>query len=117
MVCWIPELTLFLHLLLQNPPKDANDALRQGDPDLIPSMIRSAQVPSPEMFVTFADRRASVLQALECAEENEGSAATSLPGLTDLCKGFRRGELVIFTGPTGALRTNNVVWRCLMVST
>jgi twinkle protein len=68
-------------------------------------MVRSAQVPTQDMFVTFADRRASVLQALECAEENEGSAATSLPGLTELCKGFRRGELVIFTGPTGALHS------------
>jgi twinkle protein len=85
----------------QNPPKDANDALRQGDPALIPAMIRAAQLPTNEMFVTFADERASVLQGIEGMQEHAGSVSTSLPGLTDLCKGFRRGELVIFTGPTG----------------
>lgn len=31
----------------------------------------------------------------------EGTISKSLPTLTAYTKGFRRGELVVFTGPTG----------------
>jgi hypothetical protein len=34
--------------------------------------------------------------------DREGTQAQSLEGLNKLIKGFRRGELVILTGPTGA---------------
>jgi hypothetical protein len=33
--------------------------------------------------------------------ERIGTQTPSLDGLSLICKGFRRGELVIFTGPTG----------------
>ena len=29
----------------------------------------------------------------------------SLPGLTDILKGFRRGEMTVLTGPTGSGKT------------
>ena len=35
----------------------------------------------------------------------DGTSTPSMPTLTKICKGFRRGELVIFTGPTGAGKT------------
>jgi hypothetical protein len=43
----------------------------------------------------------SILQAFERSAEVAGSQATSLPGVNNLCKGFRNGELVILSGPTG----------------
>jgi twinkle protein len=35
----------------------------------------------------------------------EGTQAPSMMKLNRICKGFRRGELVIFTGPTGSGKT------------
>ena len=35
----------------------------------------------------------------------DGTPTPSLPTLTKIVKGFRRGELVIFTGPTGGGKT------------
>jgi hypothetical protein len=43
----------------------------------------------------------SILQAFERSAEVAGSQASSLPGVNSLCKGFRNGELVILSGPTG----------------
>jgi hypothetical protein len=43
----------------------------------------------------------SILQALERSAEVAGSQASSLPGVNSLCKGFRNGELVVLSGPTG----------------
>jgi hypothetical protein len=43
----------------------------------------------------------SILQAFERSAEVASSQATSLPGVNSLCKGFRNGELVILSGPTG----------------
>lgn len=86
-------------------PKDANDALRQ-DPSSIPSMLRQAKTLTHSNIQSFEDLRESVLQAVRKAREfgvrgQHGWQATSLSKLTDICKGFRRRELVLLTGPTG----------------
>ena len=84
-----------------HPPKDANDALRTGDKDLIPNMLRAARVATKELYTSFADERAFIMPKVAKPNLREGSQSTSLPMLSKICKGFRRGELVIFTGPTG----------------
>lgn len=83
-----------------NPPKDANDALRQ-DPALVPAMLREAQSVTQDSTIGFSEGRDSVLQSVLRQGVTEGSLTPSLPRLTEICKGFRRGELVILTGPTG----------------
>lgn len=83
-----------------NPPKDANDALRQ-DPSCIPAMLRAARVATRELYTSFADERAFIMPKVARSSLREGSQSTSLPLLSKICKGFRRGELVVFTGPTG----------------
>jgi len=83
-----------------NPPKDANDALRQ-DPACIPAMLRAARVATKELYTSFADERAFIMPKVARSSLREGSQSTSLPLLSKICKGFRRGELVVFTGPTG----------------
>lgn len=86
------------------PPKDANDALRQ-DPQLIPLMLRAAQKLTQDSTIGFSEGRDSVLQSVlrGHALGQDGSLTPSLPQLTEICKGFRRGELVILTGPTGTV--------------
>ncbi|KAJ1440893.1 hypothetical protein B484DRAFT_476558 [Ochromonadaceae sp. CCMP2298] len=130
----------------ENPPKDANDALRR-DPLLVLQMLTAARSNSQQHIQSFAQLRSSVRQEVAQArqrvlraqraaaaalaalnggdpgvggdvggagvlEEEEweegydgGTAVSSLPQLTAICKGFRRGELVVFTGPTGSGKT------------
>ena len=91
------------HVLL---PKDANDALRAGlDLDAI---IADAQLVPHDRITTFADLRADVLHEIMHPDKYVGTAISSLPGLTSIIKGLRRGELTVLTGPTGSGET-----RCL----
>lgn len=52
-----------------------------------------------------------VIQAIRSITESpdgyirEGSQVPSLPTLNSIAKGFRRGELVLLTGPTGGGKT------------
>jgi twinkle protein len=88
-----------------NPPKDANDALRQSVEDLIPSLLSQAQILSHHKLLSFADMKDDILRLVRSDRPIIGTSTPSLPKLTSICKGFRRGELVIFTGPTGTGKT------------
>jgi len=91
------------HVLL---PKDANDALRAGlDLDAI---IADAQLVPHDRITTFADLRADVLHEIMHPDKYVGTAISSLPGLTSIIKGLRRGELTVLTGPTGSGETSCV---------
>ena len=85
-------------------PKDANDALRQPVPHLIPLMLSAAKLLPNEKVLSFADLRAEAINGLTQTEP-EGVHVTSLPHLSSITKGLRRGELVVFTGPTGGGKT------------
>mmetsp|Transcript_2192 Transcript_2192/g.6921 ORF Transcript_2192/g.6921 Transcript_2192/m.6921 type:complete len:952 (-) Transcript_2192:1465-4320(-) len=84
-------------------PKDANDALRQGA-DLT-SMLRSAAPMPHEEIVTFDDLRADVYREIANPSQLSGVPCKTLPGVTKLLKGMRRGELTIITGQTGVGKT------------
>ena len=87
------------------PPKDANDALRQTlVPNLIPLMLSAAQMLPNEKVLSFADLRAEAINGLTQVEP-EGIQLGSLQRLSSITKGIRRGELVVFTGPTGGGKT------------
>ena len=77
--------------------------MRSGDPTLIPSMLRRARPARAANLVSFADLGESIFHDMEREGSGEGlgSVCRSLPSLNSLCKGFRRGELVVLTGPTG----------------
>ena len=110
------------------PFKDANDLLRNArkinssstttsttttDNDgigeyAILKMLATAKGPSHEKVQSWVDLKDSVLQYLSQppgASRADGTPTPSLPTLTKIVKGFRRGELVIFTGPTGGGKT------------
>ncbi len=71
-------------------------------------MLANAKCPSHEKVQGWSDLKDSVLQYLSQppgASRADGTPTPSLPTLTKIVKGFRRGELVIFTGPTGGGKT------------
>eukprot|EP01039_Chlorochromonas_danica_P005868 gene5868-6461_t len=97
-----------------NPPKDANDALRsKGGNELIVNMLLKAKQLSHQHIETFANLRPSILQIVNDLRNGkngdkkavEGSITPSLGALTEIIKGFRRGELIVLSGPTGCGKT------------
>jgi len=85
-------------------PKDANDALRSGAN--IVDMLQSATLLGHRRLNVFSDYRGEVLGLFTDPDMHmNGTPTPSLPTLTSLTKGFREGELVIFTGPTGSGKT------------
>eukprot|EP01035_Chromulina_nebulosa_P018279 gene18279-23956_t len=89
---------------MKNPPKDANDALRQNS-NIIIELLNNAKLFKHEKLQSFNDYKDEVMRLLRQSSKYEGTATPSLPKLTDICKGFRRGELVIFSGATGVGKT------------
>ena len=91
------------HPTVTQLPKDANDALRQGlDLSLI---LADAQLVPHERIIRFSDLRDEVLHEIMHPDQYVGHPMTSLPGFTNVIKGFRRGELSVLTGPTGSGKT------------
>jgi len=84
-------------------PKDANDALIAGM-DLMALVQAATRVPHEEI-ITFRDLRDDVLRELENPRQVEGIGSECFPGLTQLLKGHRSGELTLFSGRTGIGKT------------
>jgi len=83
--------------------KDANEALLLGM-DLT-SMLNSATKVPHERIIQFTDIKSQVIYEMMNPEKYNGVPAPSLPTLTNILKGFRRGELSVLTGPTGSGKT------------
>jgi twinkle protein len=91
------------HEMVKQLPKDANDALRQGlDLSLI---LADAQLVRHDRIIRFSDLRDEVLHEIMHPDQYVGHPMKSLPGFTNIIKGFRRGELSVITGPTGSGKT------------
>lgn len=84
-------------------PKDANEALLLGLD--LEKIIQYASVVPHERVLTFAELRAQVIHEMLNPEKYVGVPVPSLPKLTGLLKGFRRGEMTVLTGPTGSGKT------------
>ena len=80
-------------------PKDANEALLHNV-DMI-SMLEGARQIGDDRIQTFKDLKDFVLQLADLNEE-KGIGAISLPKFNAIIKGFREGELVPLSGPTGS---------------
>ena len=81
-------------------PKDANDAMLKGWN--LEEMIVSAKPLGHNNIETFQDFRDDVIRELVNPYEYAGVKIKSLPGVTKILKGFRRGEMTVLTGPTGS---------------
>eukprot|EP00934_Nitzschia_sp_Nitz4_P003292 Nitzschia sp. Nitz4//scaffold73_size107353//30756//34545//NITZ4_004311-RA/size107353-processed-gene-0.20-mRNA-1//-1//CDS//3329557449//3282//frame0 len=83
--------------------KDANEALLKGLD--MNSYLDTASLVPHDRIMTFSDLREDVLHELLKPDLYSGVPVPSLPKLTQLMKGFRRGELTVLTGPTGSGKT------------
>ena len=81
------------------PCKDANEALLKGMD--LEAMIQAASITMHENVMDFESIRHDVIHEILNPDEYTGVPMTSLPMLTNIIKGYRRGELTILTGPTG----------------
>jgi twinkle protein len=64
-------------------------------------MLKAARTLSHQRIEQFSTLRQALKQKLSSGQLIEGSSTPSIPGLTQICKGFRRGEMVVVSGPTG----------------
>ena len=85
-------------------PKDANDALRDPACDMA-RLVRDAQPLPHSEIASFMDLQGEVFHELTHREQVAGVKPTTLPRFAALVKGHRRGELSIYTGPTGSGKT------------
>jgi twinkle protein len=93
-----------------NPaPKDANEALLMGLD--LNTMLEESHIKEHEYVVDFKGLRSQVMNQILNPDKYMGVAAPSLPGLTSIVKGFRRGELTVVTGPTGSGKVSVGVFR------
>ncbi|XP_070566841.1 twinkle mtDNA helicase-like [Ptychodera flava] len=88
-------------------PKDGHpsplEALNQGLN--LSSIMKQAQPVSHKSIVSFRSLREEVFGELSHAEQVAGIKWKRYPLLNKLLKGHRRGELTVFTGPTGSGKT------------
>lgn len=69
------------------------------------SILRTGQPVAHKAITTFRSLRARVADILHNTDAAAGVKWQRFPALTRLLKGFRRGELTVFTGPTGSGKT------------
>ena len=83
--------------------KDANEALIAGA-DLNKYIKRSRWI-NEENILRISDMSESILSKLLNFDEQKGVQSGYFKWYNNLIKGFRRGELTVFTGPTGSGKT------------
>lgn len=69
------------------------------------NLISSAQPMWHKSITTFASLREDVLSDLQNIDRVQGIKWSRFPTLNRIVKGHRRGELTVFTGPTGSGKT------------
>ncbi|XP_014106043.1 PREDICTED: twinkle protein, mitochondrial isoform X2 [Pseudopodoces humilis] len=79
------------------------EALNQGLN--VTKILRSAVLASHKSIISFRQLREEVFGELVNTEQVSGVKWARFPELNKLLKGHRRGELTIFTGPTGSGKT------------
>nr|AAZ06404.1 mitochondrial helicase twinkle [Acanthamoeba castellanii] len=84
-------------------PKDANDALRAGK-DLNAILKKAGRTPHQQV-ISFQDIADEVYRNICSPDELAGVPSKMFPSLTKILKGHRKGELTVFTGPTGVGKT------------
>ena len=83
----------------------ALNALNNCGSELVESLIRESRSMAHDHIVTFNELSNELYSELVHAEQNAGVPFTRFPVLNEYLKGHRRGELTIFTGPTGSGKT------------
>ncbi|XP_064625102.1 twinkle mtDNA helicase-like [Lineus longissimus] len=91
---------------LVSPSDDQPNAMEALRKNLKLSKIASDAKPAPHKSITsFKELRQEVFNQFSHAEQAAGVKWKRYPRLNQLLKGHRRGELTVFTGPTGSGKT------------
>jgi twinkle protein len=69
------------------------------------ALIKSSKPLPHQEIVTFKDLREEVYRELAHPEQVAGVPSITFPSLNKILRGHRRGELTVFTGPTGIGKT------------
>uniref|UniRef100_A0A131YVV4 DNA 5'-3' helicase n=1 Tax=Rhipicephalus appendiculatus TaxID=34631 RepID=A0A131YVV4_RHIAP len=80
-------------------------ALQAKPQSRLPDVLKRCQPVSHRAITTFHSLRAAVTDLLQNVDTFMGVPWQRFPGLVRLLKGFRTGELTVFTGPTGSGKT------------
>ncbi|XP_077517974.1 mitochondrial DNA helicase isoform X1 [Amblyomma americanum] len=80
-------------------------ALQAKPRSQLPDVLKRCQPVSHRAITTFHSLRAAVADLLQNMDTFVGVRWQRFPGLVRLLKGFRTGELTVFTGPTGSGKT------------
>lgn len=80
-------------------------ALQAKPQSQLPDVLKRCQPVSHRAITTFHSLRAAVADLLQNVDTFMGVPWQRFPGLVRLLKGFRTGELTVFTGPTGSGKT------------
>jgi len=83
--------------------KDANEALLAGAD--LNKYIAKAKLISEENILRIQDMQESILSRVLNFDEQKGIQSGYFKWYNSLIKGFRKGELTVFTGPTGSGKT------------
>mmetsp|Transcript_1623 Transcript_1623/g.1909 ORF Transcript_1623/g.1909 Transcript_1623/m.1909 type:complete len:736 (+) Transcript_1623:140-2347(+) len=83
--------------------KDANEALLKGHN--LQDYIQQASPLSHENAMSLQDMKSDILDFVENSDSAAGTEIKAFPGLNNLLKGHRPGELTVITGPTGSGKT------------
>jgi twinkle protein len=86
-----------------NGPKDANDVLKKGGD--MKELINKASRLKHKQIAMFHDIRDDIFLELVEGNKMNGVPYQTLPRLTSIIKGHRKGELTILTGATGVGKT------------
>ncbi|XP_954352.1 DNA polymerase i, putative [Theileria annulata] len=84
--------------------KDANEVLLSGGVDMN-NYFKNATVMTHSQILTFNDIKQLVYNELSDPVTTCGIKSITMPGLSNLLKGHRRGELTVWTGSTGSGKT------------
>ena len=97
--CWKVTCSQSPHVILLDNYEESKSG------DLIMSSIAACKHMSHDRIVTFKDMRTELYHELMNSKMNAGVPFTRFPALNEYLKGHRRGELTVFTGPTGSGKT------------
>lgn len=84
-------------------PKDANDLYLQGYD--LRKIFDTRKMTNNDEIVKFSDFKQEVASEFDEPDYKRGTRILSFPTLHNMLRGHRRGELTIFSGPTGAGKT------------
>lgn len=83
----------------------AYDILNKYGDEAVEKLLQSAHPLSHDHIITFKELSSELYSDLMNTKQNAGIPFTRFPVLNEYLRGHRRGELTIFTGPTGSGKT------------